>query len=92
MLISCSNYERPYPGLAIEVQKALGINGFGFDMNVACSSVPFAIRLAYNALLTQPELPGVLIVSLNFTLGISISGIETVILFSGMPQAHSGTK
>ena len=40
MLISaCSNYERPYPGLAIEVQKALGINGFGFDMNVACSSI-----------------------------------------------------
>ena len=70
MLISaCSNYERPYPSLAIEVQKALGINGFGFDMNVACSSVPFAIRLAYNALLTQPELPGVLIVSPEFYTG-----------------------
>ena len=51
MLISaCSNYERPYPSLAIEVQKALGIDGFAFDMNVACSSVPFAIRLAYNSL------------------------------------------
>jgi beta-ketodecanoyl-[acyl-carrier-protein] synthase len=70
MLISvCSNYERPYPGLAIEVQKALGINGFAFDMNVACSSVPFAIRLAYNTLITQPELPGVIIVSPEFYTG-----------------------
>ena len=70
MLISaCSNYERPYPSLAIEVQKALGIDGFAFDMNVACSSVPFAIRLAYNSLLTQPELPGVLIVSPEFYTG-----------------------
>jgi len=44
LISACSNYERPYPSLAIEVQKALGIDGFAFDMNVACSSVPFAIR------------------------------------------------
>ena len=70
MLISaCSNYERPYPSLAIEVQEALGITGFAFDMNVACSSVPFAIRLAYNSLITQPELPGVLIISPEFYTG-----------------------
>jgi beta-ketodecanoyl-[acyl-carrier-protein] synthase len=70
MLISaCSNFERPYPSLAIEVQKALGIVGFAFDMNVACSSVPFAIRLAYNSLITQPELPGVLIVTPEFYTG-----------------------
>ena len=70
MLISaCSNYERPYPSLAIEVQEALGITGFAFDMNVACSSVPFAIRLAYNSLITQPEIPGVLIISPEFYTG-----------------------
>ena len=69
LISACSNYERPYPSLAIEVQKALGIDGFAFDMNVACSSVPFAIRLAYNSLITQSELPGVLIVSPEFYTG-----------------------
>ena len=37
---------RAYPAIAIEVQQALGIKGFGFDMNVACSSATFAIQSA----------------------------------------------
>ena len=32
--------------MAIEVQQALGIEGFGFDMNVACSSATFGIKTA----------------------------------------------
>jgi beta-ketodecanoyl-[acyl-carrier-protein] synthase len=46
VLVACSNLQRPYPALAIEVQHALGINGYGFDMNVACSSATFAIQTA----------------------------------------------
>src|SRR5262249_15961975 len=31
---------------AIEVQEALGIDGFGFDMNVACPSATFGLQAA----------------------------------------------
>lgn len=46
VIVACSNSQRPYPALAIEVQHALGIDGFGFDMNVACSSATFGIQTA----------------------------------------------
>ena len=44
--VAASNHERAYPAIAIEVQDALGIDGFGFDMNVACSSATFGIQAA----------------------------------------------
>ena len=46
VLCAASNMQRPYPAMAIEIQKALGIDGFGFDMNVACSSATFGIQTA----------------------------------------------
>jgi beta-ketodecanoyl-[acyl-carrier-protein] synthase len=46
VICAASNHERAYPAIAIEVQNALGIKGFGFDMNVACSSATFAIQAA----------------------------------------------
>jgi beta-ketodecanoyl-[acyl-carrier-protein] synthase len=46
VICAASNHERAYPAIAIEVQQALGIKGFGFDMNVACSSATFAIQTA----------------------------------------------
>ena len=46
VLCACSNLQRPYPAMAIEIQHALGIEGFGFDMNVACSSATFGIQTA----------------------------------------------
>ena len=46
VLCACSNLQRAYPAIAIEVQDALGIQGFGFDMNVACSSATFGIQTA----------------------------------------------
>ena len=49
VIVACSNMQRPYPAMAIEIQNALGINGFGFDMNVACSSATFGIEQAANA-------------------------------------------
>jgi len=50
VLVACSNMQRPYPAIAIEVQGALGIRGFGFDLNVACSSATFGIQTAVNAI------------------------------------------
>jgi beta-ketodecanoyl-[acyl-carrier-protein] synthase len=49
VLVACSNMQRPYPAMAVEVQEALGIDGFGFDMNVACSSATFGIQTAAGA-------------------------------------------
>ncbi|MEI9993712.1 MAG: beta-ketoacyl-ACP synthase III [Rhizomicrobium sp.] len=46
VLVGASNMQRAYPAMAVEVQDALGIEGFGFDMNVACSSATFALQTA----------------------------------------------
>ncbi|QNM96041.1 beta-ketoacyl-ACP synthase III [Chitinimonas koreensis] len=49
VICAASNMPRAYPALAIEVQAALGIGGWAFDMNVACSSATFGIEQAANA-------------------------------------------
>ncbi|MEM9939560.1 MAG: beta-ketoacyl-ACP synthase III [Pseudomonadota bacterium] len=46
VLCAASNMQRAYPAMAVEIQDALGIEGFGFDMNVACSSATFGIQTA----------------------------------------------
>ncbi len=46
VLCAASTMQRPYPAMAIEVQQALGIEGFAFDMNVACSSATFGLKTA----------------------------------------------
>lgn len=47
VIVSCAYTERAYPAIAIEVQEELGIEGFGFDMLVACSAATFALQRAY---------------------------------------------
>jgi len=49
VIVACSNMQRAYPAVAIEVQQALGIQGFAFDMNVACSSATFGLQTASDA-------------------------------------------
>jgi beta-ketodecanoyl-[acyl-carrier-protein] synthase len=46
VICAASNMQRAYPAMAIEVQQALGVEGFAFDMNVACSSATFGIKTA----------------------------------------------
>ena len=46
ILVAASNHERAYPAIAVEVQDLLGVEGFGYDMNVACSSATFGIQSA----------------------------------------------
>ena len=46
VICAASNMQRAYPTMAIEVQQALGVEGFAFDMNVACSSATFGIKTA----------------------------------------------
>ncbi|KII15007.1 beta-ketoacyl-ACP synthase III [Phaeobacter sp. S60] len=65
VICAASNKERAYPALAIEIQDLLGIEGFAFDMNVACSSATFGIQAAADmvrsgsiraALVVNPEI------------------------------------
>ena len=65
VICAASNLERAYPAVAIEIQDLLGINGFAFDMNVACSSATFGLQLAADmiksgsissALVVNPEI------------------------------------
>lgn len=49
VIVACANMQRAYPAMAIEIQEALGIDGFGFDMNVACSSATFGLQTAADA-------------------------------------------
>ena len=54
VLCAASNMQRAYPAMAIEVQQALGIEGFAFDMNVACSSATFGIKTAVDFVAGDP--------------------------------------
>ncbi len=65
VICSCAHHQRPYPAIGIEIQRALGCPGAGFDMNVACSSTTFAMHLAAgmvrsgaarNVLVCSPEI------------------------------------
>ncbi|MEM5520277.1 beta-ketoacyl-ACP synthase III [Sulfitobacter sp. AS59] len=65
VICAASNLERAYPAVAIEIQDLLEINGFAFDMNVACSSATFGIQAAADmirsgsirsALVVNPEI------------------------------------
>ena len=51
VIVACSNMQRAYPAIAIEVQAELGIEGFAYDMNVACSSATFGISNAVNSII-----------------------------------------
>ena len=65
VICAASNLERAYPAVAIEIQELLGVQGFAFDMNVACSSATFGLQLAADmiksgsissALVVNPEI------------------------------------
>ncbi|MEL6571643.1 MAG: beta-ketoacyl-ACP synthase III [Pseudomonadota bacterium] len=65
VICAASNHERAYPAIAVEIQQVLGTGGFGFDMNVACSSATFGIQTAADmiksgnvskALVVNPEI------------------------------------
>ncbi len=51
VIVGCSNLQRPYPAVAIELQHAIGAGGWAYDMNVACSSATFSMQAASDALI-----------------------------------------
>jgi beta-ketodecanoyl-[acyl-carrier-protein] synthase len=68
VLCAASNMQRAYPAMAIEIQQALGVEGFGFDMNVACSSATFGIQTAADYI-RAGNAKSVLVVSPEITSG-----------------------
>lgn len=68
VLVACSNLQRPYPAISVEVQHALGVQGYGFDMNVACSSATFAIQTA-TAAIQSGQARAVLVLNPEITSG-----------------------
>lgn len=51
IICACSNFQRVYPAIAIEIQHAIGMtHGFGYDMNVACSAATFGIAQAMGSI------------------------------------------
>lgn len=50
VILACSNMQRAYPAVAIEIQSALGIQGYAYDMNVACSAATFGLKQACDAI------------------------------------------
>ncbi|MDR3419117.1 MAG: beta-ketoacyl-ACP synthase III [Nevskia sp.] len=49
VLVACSNMQRAYPAMAVELQHYLGAGGYGYDMNVACASAVFGVKAAVDA-------------------------------------------
>ena len=62
LLVACSNLQRPYPAMAVELQHYLGTGGFGYDMNVACASAAFGVQTAVDAV-SRGSARAVLVVS-----------------------------
>ncbi|MBC6981817.1 beta-ketoacyl-ACP synthase III [Caulobacter sp. 17J80-11] len=99
VLCAASNMQRAYPAMAIEVQNALGIEGFAFDMNVACSSATFGIKTAADfiasgsakaVLMVNPEICSA---HLNFRDRDShfiFGDVATAVIVEDAGQAESG--
>ena len=62
VIVACSNLQRAYPAVSVEVQNALGARGFAFDMNVACSSATFGLETA-RGLIAGGQAKSVLVVN-----------------------------
>lgn len=52
VIVACSNMQRAYPSIAMEVQAALGCQGFAYDINAACSSASFGLNIARSLILS----------------------------------------
>ena len=48
VICAASHQQRPYPAVAVEIQKALGASGAAFDMSLGCSSAAAGLHIATN--------------------------------------------
>ncbi len=52
VICAVSTLQRPWPAIAVEMQKELGCKGYAFDMSVACSSATFGASTAMDSVLS----------------------------------------
>ncbi|MGM8885573.1 beta-ketoacyl-ACP synthase III [Psychrobacter sp. 1U2] len=53
IILACSNFQRTYPAVSIEIQDAIGmVGGFAYDMNVACSAATFGLSQAHGSIIS----------------------------------------
>ena len=53
IILACSNFQRTYPAVSIEIQDAIGmVGGFAYDMNVACSAATFGLSQAHGSIVS----------------------------------------
>jgi beta-ketodecanoyl-[acyl-carrier-protein] synthase len=50
VVLGCSNLQRLYPAIAIEVQDAVGARGYGYDLSIGCSAATGATIMAQQAI------------------------------------------
>lgn len=67
VILACSNIQRAYPAVAVEIQTALGIEGYAYDMNVACSAATFGLKQACDAVKSGAR--RVLLINVEITSG-----------------------
>jgi beta-ketodecanoyl-[acyl-carrier-protein] synthase len=100
VICACANMQRAYPAMAIEIQTALGIQGFGFDMNVACSSATFGIGMAVNAvksgaaravLVISPEITSPHLAWKDRDCHFIFGDVCTAVLVERLENAHAGS-
>ena len=99
VICAASNMQRAYPAMAVEIQQALGIEGFGFDMNVACSSATFGIKTAADYI-ASGSARAVLVVNPEITSGhlnfrdrdshFIFGDVATAVIVEAADQAEAG--
>lgn len=53
IILACSNFQRTYPAISIEIQNEIGmVGGFAYDMNVACSAATFGLSQALGSIMS----------------------------------------
>lgn len=101
VICAASNMQRAYPAMAIEIQNALGAKGYGFDMNVACSSATFALEQAANAvrcgsaravLVVSPEITSGHLAWMDRDCHFIFGDVATAVLVERAEAAVSGTQ
>lgn len=100
VICAASNMQRAYPAMAVEIQNALGIQGYGFDMNVACSSATFGIEQAANAvkagsaravLVVNPEITSAHLNWQNRDCHFIFGDVSTAVLVENAATARPGS-
>ena len=99
VICASANMQRAYPAMGVEIQTALGVKGYAFDMNVACSSATFGLEMAVNAvrsgtaraiLVVNPEITSAHLAWMDRDCHFIFGDVCTAILVERLDLAPSG--